>query len=129
MNIHKAAALLFVLMTGTLAYAVSTLSISSTFNVITPSSLSSSPSSLSFGDIVQGGSATQTFTLTNNGGSTATGISCTSQGFAIGITVAITACPASLGPSATSTPVSVTITVPVSFTPGPQTGNITVSFS
>ena len=129
MNVHKIAALVFVLMTGTLAYAVTSLSIPTSFNVIAPSSLSANPSSLAFGDIVQGGSGTQTFTLTNTGGSTATGIVCTSSGFNPAVTVMITGCPATLGPGTTSAPVSVTITVPSSFALGPQTGTILVNFA
>ena len=129
MNIHKVAALLFVLMAGTLAYAVTNLSIPTSFNVIAPSSLSANPSSLAFGDIVQGGSGTQTFTLINNGGVTATSIVCSSSGFDLAVTVTITGCPTSLGPGLTSAPVSVTITIPPGFTPGPQTGTVTVSFS
>src|SRR3990167_10077356 len=114
MNTHKEAALLFVLMAGTLAYAAGNLSIPTSFNVVAPSSLSASPLSLAFGDIVQDGSGTQTFTLTNTGGVTATSIVCSSSGFDPAVTVTITGCPASLGPGVTSAPVSVTITVPSS---------------
>jgi len=130
MNIHKAAALLFVLMAGTLAYAVSSLSIPTSFNVIAPSSLSASPSSLAFGNIVQGNSGMQTFTLTNTGGVTAASIVCGSSGFDPAITITISGCPASLGPGIVLASVSVTITVPIDFPLGPQTGGtITVSFS
>lgn len=129
MNIHRVAIVLFVLMTGTLAYAVFNLDIPGSFNVVTPAAVTSNPASLSFGDIVQGGFATQTFTLTNNGGATATNIVCTwiwTGTAPTGITVDPINCPASLSPAVSAT-VSVTIRVGSTVPAEPYSGKVNVT--
>src|SRR3990170_4411659 len=100
MNIHKAAALLFVLMAGTLAYAVTSLSIPSNFNIVSPLNISSNLASLEFGSVSQGGFKSLPFTITNAGGTPAT-LQCTIQdpAPADGVTLTLDACTGQVVPA------------------------------
>ena len=121
MNIHKVAALLFVLMAGTLAYAVSQLLIPLDFTVTTAATVTSTPASLSLGNILQGETRNENIVLTNSGTGTAFGLACSTSGVPTGISVTYTGCSGNLAPGA-SVIVTVTITVASTVPPGPYSG-------
>jgi len=130
MNIHKVAALLFVLMAGTLAYAVTSLSIPSNFNIVaSPLNISSNLASLEFGNIIQGEFKSMPFTITNSGGTPAT-LQCTIQDPTLtdGVELTLSACTGEVVSANGGTlVVTATLTASTTATTGP--GTITVEIS